>query len=615
MISLKAICFCQSLSSFAFFYYLVFFTLLSPTQSLDLHAYQAILYEDLYEFPKINVNISQTFINEDTANSIISNIDHIKTETDIWTFLPSTVLENNPKSALSDNLFSKNLFNSDSLVAKPKNTYSFSKSDQERSPFTSADSNELKYTAHFFKKHSQKNKLLCIVPQLNLSSNEFDDSQINISEEDKRKIILEGVALLDQLDHKCFSFSKDWWTYRYCHNQSVKQFHKPTTEEIQGKVSFPKLEFYLGMYSHRKIVSSIDDNLYQNVKISPQNNDKDDSLLNSDFDQSLSTEHQNIFDTTKAVRANRKWYLSQTWSGGTLCDSTNTPRTIDVQYHCGITSNTEIHQVFEVKTCSYIIIIHTPLLCNNSAFKSTSGSQVYNVNCFNVASNDLFDNLKSDHSHQVQSSFSDSLPAPQLYLDSLRVKLGAMKNNLNTNPLIDSVSMNPSDREQLLIKELAKLFVKPNSENSVVVDLGSLKDIKNFKNSYKPKTEPNSNKNQANEPKNAVRDGNNDYDITYDLDPAEIEKLVDETIDSLIGDTSNKKLKKLLNLNSEETSDNQENAKIAQKLLKKLKNKGKVKVIGINLGKTFENTNSENKPLNNKKDSSKNKDSDTKNEL
>ena len=61
-------------------------------------------------------------------------------------------------------------------------------------------------------------------------------------------------------------------------------------------------------------------------------------------------------------------YLSQKLSGGTTCDLTGAPRRVEVQFHCFPQSADRIGWIKEVSTCSYLMVIYTPRLCDDVAF-------------------------------------------------------------------------------------------------------------------------------------------------------------------------------------------------------------------------------------------------------
>jgi protein OS-9 len=79
-------------------------------------------------------------------------------------------------------------------------------------------------------------------------------------------------------------------------------------------------------------------------------------------------------------------YLVQRWGDGEICDKTGKPREVEVQvqsthmrvqrfltfaqFHCSMTTTDTIILVREAKTCSYVLVVHTPRLCGEPGFKS-----------------------------------------------------------------------------------------------------------------------------------------------------------------------------------------------------------------------------------------------------
>jgi protein OS-9 len=61
-------------------------------------------------------------------------------------------------------------------------------------------------------------------------------------------------------------------------------------------------------------------------------------------------------------------YLVQKMEGGTTCDLTGKPRRVEVQYHCNPHIAERIGYIKEVTTCSYLLVVYTPRLCNDVAF-------------------------------------------------------------------------------------------------------------------------------------------------------------------------------------------------------------------------------------------------------
>lgn len=74
-------------------------------------------------------------------------------------------------------------------------------------------------------------------------------------------------------------------------------------------------------------------------------------------------------------------YLVQQWTGGTECDLTGKPRSIEIQFHCDMQTNDRISMFQEVATCQYQMTITTPRLCEEMMLASTSHSDVNKIEC------------------------------------------------------------------------------------------------------------------------------------------------------------------------------------------------------------------------------------------
>jgi protein OS-9 len=74
-------------------------------------------------------------------------------------------------------------------------------------------------------------------------------------------------------------------------------------------------------------------------------------------------------------------YLVQHLDGGDQCDITKVDRKIEVQFHCNPQSTDRIGWIKELATCSYLMLIYTPRLCNDVAFLPPQEEEVYTIEC------------------------------------------------------------------------------------------------------------------------------------------------------------------------------------------------------------------------------------------
>ena len=142
----------------------------------------------------------------------------------------------------------------------------------------------------------------------------------------------------------CLFFSTGWWSYSFCYNSQIKQFHS-LPPGANGAPIYPPAEdldtpsYILGKFDSKKADSKKD--------------------TSSGKAESSVTEVQTRADTS---------YLVQRLGGGTPCDLTGKERKVEVQFHCHLQSTDRIGWIKETATCAYLMIIHTPRLCNDVAF-------------------------------------------------------------------------------------------------------------------------------------------------------------------------------------------------------------------------------------------------------
>jgi protein OS-9 len=92
-------------------------------------------------------------------------------------------------------------------------------------------------------------------------------------------------------------------------------------------------------------------------------------------------------------------YLVQRLSGGTKCDLTGRDRRVEVQFHCNTQPPTDrITLIKETSTCAYLMVIHTPRLCNDVAFLPPQKDSPNAVSCTPILDETQVDDYKRDMS-------------------------------------------------------------------------------------------------------------------------------------------------------------------------------------------------------------------------
>jgi hypothetical protein len=78
-------------------------------------------------------------------------------------------------------------------------------------------------------------------------------------------------------------------------------------------------------------------------------------------------------------------YLVQKMGGGTWCELIKRNRKIEVQFQCDPSGGDRIAWIQEISTCNYLLVIHTPKLCNDLAFvpvkRVGEGEGVHEIVC------------------------------------------------------------------------------------------------------------------------------------------------------------------------------------------------------------------------------------------
>ncbi|KAL1713466.1 hypothetical protein EV715DRAFT_211580 [Schizophyllum commune] len=143
-----------------------------------------------------------------------------------------------------------------------------------------------------------------------------------------------------------------WFTYSYCHGQQIRQFKEliPSTPHaaISNAAGYrpaedPEWDSYTLGRAPRTPEPGAD----------------------------LTVAEQNALAANIELAKNAgSRYLVQRWGDGTICDKTGKPREVEVQFHCSMAMTDTILFVKEAKTCSYVLVIHTPRLCGEPGFKS-----------------------------------------------------------------------------------------------------------------------------------------------------------------------------------------------------------------------------------------------------
>ncbi|UKZ78439.1 hypothetical protein TrVFT333_006179 [Trichoderma virens FT-333] len=200
-------------------------------------------------------------------------------------------------------------------------------------------------------------RYLCAIPVIEPPTPENQTATELAKAEEERELdraAISGWNLLSQLEDTCLYFMSGWWSYRFCNNREIVQFHAlPSTP--MGKP--PQRDPHAAQYVLGQAL--------------PESSD-----LDSESDTSESK-----LPAELQVKGDQR-YLVQKLEGGTICDLTGRPRTIEVQYHCvpGM-QNDKIGWIKEVTICAYVMVVNTPRLCGDVAFLPPEENKADAITC------------------------------------------------------------------------------------------------------------------------------------------------------------------------------------------------------------------------------------------
>lgn len=209
-------------------------------------------------------------------------------------------------------------------------------------------------------KMGPRNSYICLIPEPpDISPSSTPD------ESDSEVSPARSWSLLQPLTGTCLYHRQGWFTYSYCHNQEIRQF----------KELLPVNPHHLGAYKPEE------DPEWEAYTLG-----KAPTSPEPGADLTLAEQHAQAANLQLARSAGSR-YLVQRWGDGTLCDKTGKRREVEVQFHCSMTMADSIIFVKEAKTCSYVLVIHTPRLCGEPGFRSRlESSDETQISCREVVS-------------------------------------------------------------------------------------------------------------------------------------------------------------------------------------------------------------------------------------
>ncbi|KAI0094013.1 hypothetical protein BDY19DRAFT_291995 [Irpex rosettiformis] len=203
-------------------------------------------------------------------------------------------------------------------------------------------------------------------------------------------------SLLQPLSGGCLYHRQGWFTYAYCHNSHVRQFHellRPNQQRL-GKNAFSAYLF-----------SCHATNISLNIgEYKPEEDTEWEAYTlgrapptpEAGADLTVAQEAAIAANVELARKAGSR-YLVQRWGDGTFCEKIGRRREIEIQFHCSMTMTDSILFVKETQTCHYVLHIATPRLCSEPGFRSRLDShQETYIRCREIVSPEEYETIDRD---------------------------------------------------------------------------------------------------------------------------------------------------------------------------------------------------------------------------
>lgn len=211
-----------------------------------------------------------------------------------------------------------------------------------------------------------------------------------LSESERIQITKDDIAsIMDSLNGVCTQMHHGWWSYEWCARQHVRQFHieleetesQIRMESITGLGTFQKRDIELADQTEERRARQA----ARKLTASPGGDVHKQAIYDESVDRLLDS----LLGDQKELGRVVDFHLF-----GGLCDATGMPRTTKVEFRCcdpaqmqkmkpfviynGVPVPSDIAAIANLEepmTCSYHLLVCTPLLCEGLATLYSSGPE------------------------------------------------------------------------------------------------------------------------------------------------------------------------------------------------------------------------------------------------
>ncbi|KAI4213013.1 MAG: hypothetical protein LQ351_004357 [Letrouitia transgressa] len=349
------------------------------------------VHDDFLAFPQYEIVFSESFILDKEADS---QIKHAASK-------PSAGVQS--ASATSEN-----------VSAEPSET-SAELSNHRQSSEDNASSPHADTTSSYHSMILKGRPYLCSIPTVETPIRNDTAKAKDKAEEaaELARATTRGWELLEDMEGNCMYFISGWWSYSFCYNTDVKQFHQ--LPPGKGAPIFPPAadpstpSYILGKFEKAQDPSP-----------------RKQKTKNAQIDRGDGKNVNPPSSKTPQLRAKGDLrYLVQTLSGGTTCDLTGRDRKIEIQFHCHPQSADRIGWIKEVTTCSYLMVIYTPRLCNDVAFLPPRENKANPITCREIVSESEIPEWRRRKSREAERKLVSASSAGRPVVGG--IEIGGMK--------------------------------------------------------------------------------------------------------------------------------------------------------------------------------------------
>ena len=272
---------------------------------------------------------------------------------------------------------------------------------------------------------------LCSFPRVDAKS-ENDTSHASLSTEHEHELeraLAKGWELLgDMKEGPCLYYKSGWWSYAFCYNSQVKQFH--ALDPGNGVPIWPPQE---------------DPNTPAYVLGKFKKGNKHDR-------NQMDIPRPGLEAGALQTRSDGR-YLVQHLADGTTCDLTNRGRKVEVQFHCSQQPPDRIAWIKEIATCSYLMVVHTTRLCNDIAFLPPKEAKAHVITCQEIVRPDEEEEWKAQKSAEASRKLINTGGDGKLYAGG--IEIGAQKWVGRNGRRIErgKIVMTPEEKAQTVVMQ------------------------------------------------------------------------------------------------------------------------------------------------------------------